>query len=83
VTAQNDKLDLSDLLTDSTYTPGLSAIDNFVKFDNSTGQVFVDKTGAGAFDSSKLVATLNNVSGFDTINVVLNDTEGSKTIHTV
>ncbi len=81
--AQNDKLDVSDLLVGSGYTPGISLVENFVKIDHTTGQVFVDKTGTAHFDSTNLVATITGASSLSTVNVVLDDNEGTRTVHTV
>jgi Ca2+-binding RTX toxin-like protein len=79
---QNDKLDISDLLTGSGYQPGISHVEDYVKIDHSTGNVFVDATGHGTFNSANQVATINNISSIDTVNVVLHDNEGTKIIHT-
>jgi T1SS-143 domain-containing protein len=81
--AEGDKLDISDLLTGTGYNPGVSAIDSYVRIDGDTGQVWVDKTGSGTFNSGNQVATINGIGSIDTINVVLNDSEGMRTVHTV
>ena len=81
--AENDRLDISDLLVGSGYTPGVSSVDSFIKIDQTSGQVFVDKTGGGHFDATNMVATINGASSLDTVNVILNDSEGVRTVHTV
>jgi Ca2+-binding RTX toxin-like protein len=81
--AESDRLDISDLLTGSAYTPGVSSVDDFVRIDHVTGQVFVDNTGTGTFGADNVVATLNGIGAVDTINVILSDSEGLRSIHTV
>lgn len=81
--AANAKLDVSNLLTDSHYLPGVSQVDDFVKIDHTTGQVFVDHEGAGNFNAGNVVGTLNGINSLDAVNVVLNDDEGARVVHTV
>ena len=82
-TSQQDRLDISDLLTGSTYLPGVSSVDDFVRIDQTTGHVFVDATGTASFEAGNVVATLNGISGIDTVNVILSDSEGLRSVHTV
>ncbi len=69
-------LNVSDLLTDSSYEPGVSDISQYLHVDSQTGNVELDVTGTGNFSGENVVTTIENVSTFDTINVVLNDDEG-------
>ena len=80
---EGDRLDISDLLSGSAYKPGISHIEDYVKIDGFTGNVYVDVHGNGHFDNSNHIATIDNIYSVEVVNVLLNDQEGNKTIHTV
>jgi T1SS-143 domain-containing protein len=80
---EGDRLDISDLLTGSNYAPGISHIEDYVKIDSMTGNVYVDATGHGNFNSANHIATIDNIFTIDAVNILLNDHEGNKVIHTV
>jgi Ca2+-binding RTX toxin-like protein len=81
--AEGDRIDIRDLLTGSNYTPGVSHVENFVKIDHANGNVYVDSTGTGHFNEANHVATIGNISSVETVNILLNDHEGNKVVHTV
>ena len=67
-----DKLDISDLLSQSAYHAG-DNLTSFLRIDAATGDVHFDATGQGAFDNHNVVARLDGISSIDVISVILDD----------
>jgi large repetitive protein len=70
--ADGDKLDISDLLSQSAYHAG-DNLTSFLRIDAATGDVHFDATGKGAFDNHNVVARLDGISSIDVISVILDD----------
>jgi Ca2+-binding RTX toxin-like protein len=62
-TSENDKIDLSDLL--SSYNPISDAIEDFVRMTDNSGNTTleIDRDGAGSTYSWQQIATIENVTG--------------------
>jgi Ca2+-binding RTX toxin-like protein len=63
-TAQNDKIDISDIL-DGHFNPGTDDITHFVEIvtNGSNSEVYVDTSGTSTFNAADHIATIQGVTG--------------------